>query len=314
MGVEETRIRPLRREGHRCRRNFTLTESGSTVMLSRNTVFPILRGRGGPGLASLRLTCRTTGLGLGLVHGPSATRPIGNRLGVADHSHVTGHEGGLTLGAGVHLRSLDHARRFSSLNGLGGRDGCRVGTCRLKAGSPGAPTLPSDVAGLVAATAFPIIRALLYTMASLPTDGTDGGLARVPHSAVKARHTKDGWHVLGDGHSNTPSTSRDAWKSIVGHLDHFANNPIGGQQLPHGSVGHLTGAVAHVDQARAGVSGLNREGRYRCTGVPPLASQRQTPHSRKRCGPFPAIRTECSGHRPEGLGPKPGRSRRRQCS
>ena len=68
---------------------------------------------------------------------------------------------------------------------------------------------------LMAATALPLVRALFDSVARLPADGTHGGLASVPHPAVKARHTKDRWNFPRDGHSDFPGARGDLQATLI---------------------------------------------------------------------------------------------------
>ena len=188
--------------------------------------------------------------------GPGTTGADRARRGRSRNLHVPSREGGLTLRAGLCLHQMRHSGVSGRLIGSGGRTNIWVRrSCR--SGSPGPPALSGNMTRLVAAAAFPLVRALFNSVASLPADGAHGGLASVPHPAVKARHPKGRWNFPGDGHSDFPGARGDLGKSVVGYLNHLSDYTIRRQQLPHRSVGHLTRAVTYIHQTRARIGRLD---------------------------------------------------------
>jgi len=104
------------------------------------------------------------------------------------------------------------------------------------------------MARLTAATADPIERTLLTTMARGATNGAPQGLATVPDAAVEASQTDDGRNVLRQGHLDNSRAVKEPWKAIVLRAADGVDFAKGTQRGTQGVIRNFTRKVANVDQ------------------------------------------------------------------
>jgi len=104
------------------------------------------------------------------------------------------------------------------------------------------------MARLTAATADPIERTLLTTMARGTTNGAPQGLTTVPDAAVEASQTDDRRDVLGQGHLDDSRAIKEPWKAMVLRTADRMDFAKGTQRGTQGVIRNFTGKVTNVDQ------------------------------------------------------------------
>ena len=90
-------------------------------------------------------------------------------------------------------------------------------------------------------------------MARLFTDTAKSWLAPVPHVTVEPRDTDGSRDILGQGHLDQTVAIVDPMKGIMRTTGDRVDLTKGREETPHSTFGHLSSAVAEVDETGSGL-------------------------------------------------------------